>query len=841
MGIFENLLKRIKGKKSNKGKSSSTQKANNGEHLKQTKKKQRAVSSTIESSYRSTKNVIKSTIQSTPIKNSTINEGPSTTSVLAGRTGGMQTTTTTTTTTTPAAGNAKPTPPKVVSPKVIRGGSTSTLDLSKELSSPHLVPSSPVSNVYDKIYDCIALLIHCPAHNRIAVAKSPTEALWLPYVQYLNKTARMDSARDTTILVLANGNTHKYEFLRRNPPYEHIQLLDIYRIQMPNTRKFVTRFTFYVRLKMPNQLKLQTEQSKSTKGNRNVKSHFTCCTDTTRLVWSELDFIAQGCIQNCWGPELVEFGRQIMAATKAVSEQTSPQDGPYLLRQRLQEFGIDEIYEILPRKDGPAENGFRESLKNNKVSNADIEHLYSDFLDHCFPSFYMTYDSFRHYMIKNSFEINDIRLKRLFQAFNTNQNGYISFNEMLIGLVSIERETPHVEFRIKFVFDYYDTKRRGLFFEEEMSKLVRDLNSDRDCNLKCSENDLVKRTREAFSCFRTKQVQGRTSISYTAFLNGIGTHAFRGTSTLCRSRKNIFLTISRRITARTMKTNFTKGKLGEILYKRKYQGSCKSCQSRQYKIASHMSILTLDGYYDHSEPLELSFTTAAPASSSQMNSTSVSHEGMQQSTMSMQSLGDCLINETVGINSTATTLMSKIREFNKVKPKNFTFSERMPGVMNQLGDREHLVQMIRNISDELLPLLKKEARCKPVSSPVYVIGDIHGNLEDLISMERTLWRRFPEINGIHYLFLGDYVDRGRWSVECALYLISMKLLKPNCITLLRGNHEVRDIQMKYTYKRECFAKYGEEYGHRIWDLTNRIFDHFPLCAIVDEQVGAKTP
>ena len=64
----------------------------------------------------------------------------------------------------------------------------------------------------------------------------------------------------------------------------------------------------------------------------------------------------------------------------------------------------------------------------------------------------------------------------------------------------------------------------------------------------------------------------------------------------------------------------------------------------------------------------------------------------------------------------------------------------------------------------------------------------------------------------------------------------MKLLKPNCVTLLRGNHEIRDIQIKYTYRHECLAKYGEEHGEQVFDLTNRIFDHLPLCAVIDGNV-----
>ncbi len=108
--------------------------------------------------------------------------------------------------------------------------------------------------------------------------------------------------------------------------------------------------------------------------------------------------------------------------------------------------------------------------------------------------------------------------------------------------------------------------------------------------------------------------------------------------------------------------------------------------------------------------------------------------------------------------------------------------------------------------------------------------------QDLLSMERTLWRRFPEVNGMHYLFLGDYVDRGRWSVECALYLFAMKILRPGNVTLLRGNHEVRDIQVKYTYYYECRSKYGDALGQEVWALTNRVFDHLPLCAVVDENL-----
>ena len=241
----------------------------------------------------------------------------------------------------------------------------------------------------------------------------------------------------------------------------------------------------------------------------------------------------------------------------------------------LLQFGVEQMFELVPQSDGRSvRSSYIESLKVIKTSNNDIERLFIDYLDHCFPSAFCTYDSFRHYMLKNNFENNDIKLKRLFHAFNRSGNGFLSFNELLMGLILIERDTPHVEFRIRFVFDYYDSKRRNLLVEEDFRKMVRDLNSDRDGRLLVQESQISQMARERMMRFKLKTVDGKQGVSFNSFLNAIGTHTFRGTSVLCRAKRNVFSNISRRITARIIKKTLdtTKGKLTEVISKKNYQG-----------------------------------------------------------------------------------------------------------------------------------------------------------------------------------------------------------------------------------------------------------------------------
>ncbi|KAK9476400.1 Metallo-dependent phosphatase-like protein [Lipomyces japonicus] len=150
--------------------------------------------------------------------------------------------------------------------------------------------------------------------------------------------------------------------------------------------------------------------------------------------------------------------------------------------------------------------------------------------------------------------------------------------------------------------------------------------------------------------------------------------------------------------------------------------------------------------------------------------------------------------------------------------------------IERLYNRELLAEsVVEALCSKAKELFVTESNVIHIKAPVSVVGDIHGQFFDLLELFKV--GGFPP--DTNYLFLGDYVDRGYFSIETMSLLTCLKLRYPQRIYLVRGNHESRGISQNYGFYTECKAKYGNA---NVWYYFTDMFDYLTLSVVIDDRI-----
>jgi serine/threonine-protein phosphatase PP1 catalytic subunit len=142
-----------------------------------------------------------------------------------------------------------------------------------------------------------------------------------------------------------------------------------------------------------------------------------------------------------------------------------------------------------------------------------------------------------------------------------------------------------------------------------------------------------------------------------------------------------------------------------------------------------------------------------------------------------------------------------------------------------MPDRDDLALLLKEAAD----LFMKERNLVKLSGRAIFVGDLHGDLNSASSAFGLASEKKAQV-----VFLGDIVDRGSSQLETINMILARKMLEPDKVHVLRGNHEFKEVNTRYGFADEVMKKYDQT----IYWLYNVCFSTLPLAALLNGRVFA---
>ncbi|KAI5636045.1 calcineurin-like phosphoesterase domain-containing protein [Phthorimaea operculella] len=468
--------------------------------------------------------------------------------------------------------------------------------------------------------------------------------------------------------------------------------------------------------------------------------------------------------------------------------------------------------------------------------------LFSEFMTQSYPALYLSFQVFTNFMVDMGWQ--RVQCNNLFRAADLEGRGGLSFQEMLLWCAATEPGTQHggipAEIRCRYIFRYFDCNRDQKLEYVEFKELVAAARLARQLPI-----DALSVSRDADVILRQIGLQPNSQLPVSEFLRSVSEMRLRGTSSMLRTPRSVSayladLQITNGSSSASVAKQPAKPSSGHGAQTQLADGSVASTASERrgagavspdYNVATYTVRVRKDAM---NEMIELKHFDEEAVSPSTARLITV--DMPTQASLDVLGPGTMPVEAMAAVHYFATPVEKlpgrriSVATNSSLVANKSAFSWAAPAEEQAMG------ALLLKLANAVAPICQAEPRLLRLTSPVYCIGDLHGNLSALLAVETALWPSGASISPAKLLFLGDFVDRGPHGTELMAYLLAAKLQRPKGVLMIRGNHETRDIQRMFTFHTECVQKYGDAEGSKIWNAINNVFDVLPLAAVIDDKV-----